>query len=85
MSAVPFFKLNASYVIGGGADLEALLHDCTCLLDSGLGAIADADGACDRFTSAQWAGLYVLRQAAAVFSEIERRVLAGERVEGAAP
>lgn len=79
MSAAPFFQLSASYLISPDASLEDLLNDCLCLLDSGIGGI-EAES-CDEFTGAQWAGIYALRQAKAVFAECSRRVFAGESVE----
>lgn len=76
--AAPFFQLGASYLIAPESRLEDLLNDCKCLLDLGIGGIEGES--CDDFTSAQWAGLYALRQAVAVFDECSRRVFAGETI-----
>lgn len=83
MSAAPFFELSASYTIAPSASLADLINDCECLLHSGIGGVEAED--LSGFTSAQWAGMYVLRQAAAVFAEIAKRARAGERVGGATP
>ena len=74
-----FFGLNARYVIAPGATLGQLLDDCNCLLESGTGSFEAV--AQENDTPAQWAGVYMLRQAGALFEEIFRRVHAGERIE----
>lgn len=74
-----FFDLAAKYCIAPGASLGDLFNDCDCLLESGVGGLEEAG--CDAFTNAQWASLYVLRQAKGIFAEIYRRVSAGECIE----
>lgn len=72
-----FLKLSATYTIQPGASLADLLDDFRCLYESGLGAVETES---DDFTHAQWAGCLALRQAGAVFDELER--LARQHIEG---
>ena len=74
-----FFDLSARYEIAPGAGLSALVDDCQCLLESGLGALQEHG--CEDFDHTRWAAVYMLRQAGAVFDEIHRRLFAGERIE----
>jgi hypothetical protein len=62
---------NAQYQIAPASSLRGLLDDFTCLFGAGLGAV---EALADELTPVQWAGVYALRQASAVFEEIERRV-----------
>jgi len=73
-----FFSLNANYLIAPGASLNGLLNDCNCLLESGIGGLAEAGR--DDYTHGQWASSYALEQAQALFAEIYRRVMGGESV-----
>ncbi len=65
-----FFSLNAKYLIAPGATLSELSNDFGCLFGAGF-AVFEQEG--DGLTEAQWAGVYMLRQARAVFEEYERQ------------
>ena len=80
LSSAPaeFFQLDAKYTIAPGASADALRNDFRCLFESGLGAFEDKT---DKFDHAMWAGIYALRQAYAVFEELER-VRRGEKGHG---
>lgn len=73
--ASKFFSLSANYEIAEGAKLTDLAADANLLLKTGLAVF---DETYEELSEAQWAGMYVLRQAAALVEELERRVEHGE-------
>lgn len=77
-----FFDLRGRYVIAPDTTLCDLLDDFECLFNSGMGSLESE--ALDCFSDAQWAGVYLLRQAGAVGLEIVRRAKGDERIGGEA-
>ncbi|MDP1649577.1 MAG: hypothetical protein Q8M01_15440 [Rubrivivax sp.] len=73
-AAAPFFEgMNAEYTVAPGATALDLLQDLQMLLGSGLGvfetlaqSVDSTEGCNSQEKSAYWAGVYMLRQAAAL-------------------
>jgi hypothetical protein len=70
-----FLSMMCRYSVDPGADLPGLLEDFRCLFGSGMDAIQTES---DSFTGAQWAGVYALRQAGALFELIDDKARALE-------
>lgn len=71
-----FLSMMCRYSVDPGADLPGLLADFRCFFGSGMSAIQADD---DTFTDTQWAGVFALRQAGALFELIDEMVRALER------
>jgi hypothetical protein len=76
--ATELFSLSARYLICPDSKPGELMNDASCLMASAIGVLDDGH---EELSSAQWAALYLLRQAKAMYDEAQSALIKNGAIE----